>query len=1057
MPFEAFALNDELEQETPLAAPNPGLPTAAPSPATTFEQFSLDASPEDLWLDTPQIDSASETLRKHWRNAQLKLATLPDKVTRTISGIIATDNVLTHVNPKTEHWYDPPIRNTPDLEYSKTELARSFKKIADAKTEKLAVADEMLKENRVMGRSILDPINLLGSVVEAGVGDILPMIAGSLAAGPAGGASVVASSVFFDEFDNSNRVRGRTVNESLMDASFKTAFEFGTERLALGKILKPGGTMAKRVLKSTLAEGQQEMWTEIFDIGYNAGILNETMPVGDAIQQVIAAGIVGSVMGGSVGIAMHPLVTAEEKRRLEEFKNNISADFGDLLEGGGTLVHDSPNNFSFVPDTTAVSGGAVINANAASLPANAIIADGPVLTQAQKTELLLTEKRLRKLQDLSASEQDPGKIEEMKLEALNLANRHKDLERRARSMPEQLTLGVEGLKEKQETGVFTVPKEEFKIAPVTDNDSVNTVEFDETLNAELTSLMTEDEAFFEKNWVDGQSPSDLVNFFSRIKRNLPYQAKLQEILATLNSNDYVTLFRGHRANRPAFTNREVRTVGNATLDPKVAEGFAVQEEYIRELNRLKELAGNVGEVATEGQRKAAMAVAVERAMVSVVKVPKAAIRGASTLKMNKAELFFDPSQVRTLAHYKPNDRNAEAPRIQNTSYGAGAVDVQIRNIPNGVVKVPLIYTDLGVPIPQTNLPGMGEQQLKEMPSGDVGLDQFALFSVDILNPKMAMSQTPLGLAPAPGVMFFQREALENVKKHSENPATRTILIEMSPQEFLDLASYLPAPKVSMDKTTFEEAQVEFDEKDSRVHRLLTQGKVPERERSPTGKLLPKNYKFAEIPELFFNVQDGVAYVTGHEGRHRARALLRAGVQKMPVQFTSINMRFGEQTDPNRPGYIKDWPTVLVAQESFKKKGKMTVLVPGTHTVPFPVQRGQTSIVNIDIDPTFSQPATKSFAELLENLFKNGKGIGIKIPRTLDDLMKNGGMDKYNWSIRAGWTLSQLAKANTHIPGLMQYLETVQAWHSKKGQWIALADQRIHEWMSLTTDRSDRLL
>src|SRR3990167_3242892 len=87
---------------------------------------------------------------------------------------------------------------------------------------------------------------------------------------------------------------------------------------------------------------------------------------------------------------------------------------------------------------------------------------------------------------------------------------------------------------------------------------------------------------------------------------------------------------------------------------------------------------------------------------------------------------------------------------------------------------------------------------------------------------------------------------------------------------------------------------------------------------------------------------------------------------------------------------------------------MTVLVPGTHTVPFPVQRGQTSIVNIDIDPTFSQPATKSFAELLENLFKNGKGIGIKIPRTLDDLMKNGGMDKYNWSIRAGWTLRQLA-------------------------------------------------
>jgi hypothetical protein len=48
-------------------------------------------------------------------------------------------------------------------------------------------------------------------------------------------------------------------------------------------------------------------------------------------------------------------------------------------------------------------------------------------------------------------------------------------------------------------------------------------------------------------------------------------------------------------------------------------------------------------------------------------------------------------------------------------------------------------------------------------------------------------------------------------------------------------------------------------------------------------LMASNTKFSEIPELHFKHDgEGHARVSGHEGRHRARALLAANVSSMPV-------------------------------------------------------------------------------------------------------------------------------------------------------------------------------
>lgn len=50
-------------------------------------------------------------------------------------------------------------------------------------------------------------------------------------------------------------------------------------------------------------------------------------------------------------------------------------------------------------------------------------------------------------------------------------------------------------------------------------------------------------------------------------------------------------------------------------------------------------------------------------------------------------------------------------------------------------------------------------------------------------------------------------------------------------------------------------------------------------------LISSKTKFNDIPEIHFKHNgEGEARVSGHEGRHRARALLAAGVTKMPVRL-----------------------------------------------------------------------------------------------------------------------------------------------------------------------------
>lgn len=94
-------------------------------------------------------------------------------------------------------------------------------------------------------------------------------------------------------------------------------------------------------------------------------------------------------------------------------------------------------------------------------------------------------------------------------------------------------------------------------------------------------------------------------------------------------------------------------------------------------------------------------------------------------------------------------------------------------------------------------------------------------------------------------------------------------------------------------------------------------------------LLNKGVKFESAPYLYydFDREDTNARVTGHEGRHRARALLAAGYTTMPVEIRGP-IRWSEQQNPkNEFDYFANWPRYLISEE-------------GDAKIPFPVTRDQ---------------------------------------------------------------------------------------------------------------------
>ncbi len=95
------------------------------------------------------------------------------------------------------------------------------------------------------------------------------------------------------------------------------------------------------------------------------------------------------------------------------------------------------------------------------------------------------------------------------------------------------------------------------------------------------------------------------------------------------------------------------------------------------------------------------------------------------------------------------------------------------------------------------------------------------------------------------------------------------------------------------------------------------------------KSLDSGERIKEIPYLYIDSENfgnsDEHYVTGHEGRNRAKELKRRGYTHMPVELRHGDVRWDQQNDPSRWDYRETWPTKLRSEDKDK-------------VLPYPVTR-----------------------------------------------------------------------------------------------------------------------
>ena len=135
-------------------------------------------------------------------------------------------------------------------------------------------------------------------------------------------------------------------------------------------------------------------------------------------------------------------------------------------------------------------------------------------------------------------------------------------------------------------------------------------------------------------------------------------------------------------------------------------------------------------------------------------------------------------------------------------------------------------------------------------------------------------------APREGLSYFSAEAIQK-KQAALGYKSRSLFAYMPPAEFLALA--MPHHR--------------GEERASSVE-LVT-------------RLLGASRRFYEALSLAF---DETGQVREHEGRHRAAALLRMGVARVPVELRSSRVRWSEQDDPSSWDYEKKLPAWLLSEK-----------------------------------------------------------------------------------------------------------------------------------------------
>ena len=179
--------------------------------------------------------------------------------------------------------------------------------------------------------------------------------------------------------------------------------------------------------------------------------------------------------------------------------------------------------------------------------------------------------------------------------------------------------------------------------------------------------------------------------------------------------------------------------------------------------------------------------------------------------------------------------------------------------------------------------------------------------------------------------FFNEAAVDNAMKQAGSRKSREALTQMSIDDFLSLArdGYDPTKSAGILDVS----------------------------------------KFDDLPFLNIRSENGIANITGHEGRHRARRLKELGQTTMPVRIKS-DIRWDQQNDAKLWDYEQDYPQILFNEDGTKKS-------------PFPFVQGDSNLLdssalNIEDIQRKTTPTAKQIDddELLKGLFGGSAATAV---------------------------------------------------------------------------------
>jgi hypothetical protein len=404
------------------------------------------------------------------------------------------------------------------------------------------------------------------------------------------------------------------------------------------------------------------------------------------------------------------------------------------------------------------------------------------------------------------------------------------------------------------------------------------------------------------------------------------------------------------------------------------------EAFMARLADLKQQGGHYAEGAEEAEKVfKGNQYFYDKLLLSIAKKESKAKQGTTLVELedvgfssirdpeyptNTAE-FFDTPDGRTALELLTRDRQIiEVPFFELT-----------KEVKNKVIKPQKLYS-VALPGVAIGAAAAGEEELSAAAAiGAIGMGVRSLYrgakgargaarGADVAKPKLAN----VGLTVAEEAdKYFEADQLRIWRKASKDPKSREALVYMTPDEFLGMA-----------EPTF----------------IGIPGK-----QVPVDELLKEGAKFNDVPFLKF---DNTGRMYGHEGRHRAMALKKIGVDRVPVRLWAHDIRWGEQRpfDPSKGeplDYRENLPETLIGEDGVTamkspfftegpnrgavrpeytgdvKVGEFEIGPPTRMIGPAPVFEGFIRKLP-DRDPTLADP-----------LPMNPKASRVKDPEPLDEL------------------------------------------------------------------------